>query len=374
MLAALDDDAGTVRRAAAAAIARHGTATQALVEILGRGSERAQEAAVLALAGAGATSRGPIRAWALGRVERASALRRHATALGDGTNDPALAFLRVVVDRRGRRIEDQLMTAVAALGAPQASGLLRRCLRSPDPTRVPRRSRRSMRWVTGGWPRGSWGCSTATARAPARQRTPPCTSCMDDPDPWLRTIAICAGAEVGDSRLALARAGNDPIRPCAQAWPHAAERRTDHGGYRWDAWRARSHAVLAGVPLFSQLDPEDLQRLAATATERLYGQDEALVREGDSGDELIVLVTVGPGRPHRGRHGAPAPRMRRATTSASSQSCATGPARRRSLPRRRSVASSSGARASARSSPSDQRPRWPCSGRWRSGSAHNRRP
>jgi CRP-like cAMP-binding protein len=47
---------------------------------------------------------------------------------------------------------------------------------------------------------------------------------------------------------------------------------------------------LRGVPLFSQLDPEDLQRLATTATERLYGQDEALVREGDSGDELIVLV------------------------------------------------------------------------------------
>jgi CRP-like cAMP-binding protein len=48
--------------------------------------------------------------------------------------------------------------------------------------------------------------------------------------------------------------------------------------------------VLRRVPLFSQLDPEDLQRIAVTAQERLYPSGEALVREGDVGDELIVIV------------------------------------------------------------------------------------
>lgn len=47
---------------------------------------------------------------------------------------------------------------------------------------------------------------------------------------------------------------------------------------------------LRRVPLFGGLEPEDLQRLAALAIERLYAPDEALVREGDTGDELVVIV------------------------------------------------------------------------------------
>ena len=49
--------------------------------------------------------------------------------------------------------------------------------------------------------------------------------------------------------------------------------------------------VLRRVPLFSELDPEDLQRIAASAAERLYPAGEPLVREGDVGDELIVIVS-----------------------------------------------------------------------------------
>jgi CRP-like cAMP-binding protein len=50
---------------------------------------------------------------------------------------------------------------------------------------------------------------------------------------------------------------------------------------------------LRRVPLFSELAPEDLQRIATTATERLYPAGEALVREGEIGDELIVIVEGG---------------------------------------------------------------------------------
>lgn len=47
---------------------------------------------------------------------------------------------------------------------------------------------------------------------------------------------------------------------------------------------------LRRVPLFGDLAPEDLQRLAAVATERLYEPGETLVREGDPGEELTVIV------------------------------------------------------------------------------------
>ena len=47
---------------------------------------------------------------------------------------------------------------------------------------------------------------------------------------------------------------------------------------------------LRRVPLFAELAPEDLQRIAMTAVELLYGPNEVVVREGELGDELIVIV------------------------------------------------------------------------------------
>ena len=48
--------------------------------------------------------------------------------------------------------------------------------------------------------------------------------------------------------------------------------------------------LLRRVPLFEGLSPEDLQRIAMTVTERIYQPDEALVREGELGVELVVIV------------------------------------------------------------------------------------
>ena len=47
---------------------------------------------------------------------------------------------------------------------------------------------------------------------------------------------------------------------------------------------------LRRVPLFGGLAPEDLQRVAAIAVEHLYAADEPLVREGDPGEDVIVIV------------------------------------------------------------------------------------
>ena len=47
---------------------------------------------------------------------------------------------------------------------------------------------------------------------------------------------------------------------------------------------------LRRVPLFEGLDPEDLQRISSTAIEHVYPAGEPLVREGDVGDTLIVIV------------------------------------------------------------------------------------
>ena len=61
-----------------------------------------------------------------------------------------------------------------------------------------------------------------------------------------------------------------------------------------EATRSRSELetmlLLRRVPLFEGLDPEDLQRIAATAVERVYVEDEPLMTEGDLGNGLVVLA------------------------------------------------------------------------------------
>lgn len=48
--------------------------------------------------------------------------------------------------------------------------------------------------------------------------------------------------------------------------------------------------ALRRVPLFEGLDPEDLQRIAATAIERVYAADEVLMTQDAIGEGLVVLL------------------------------------------------------------------------------------
>jgi hypothetical protein len=115
----------------------------------------------------------------------------------------------------------------------------------------------------------------------------------EDPDPWIRALALRARADRMTHTYAdlVNRATNDPdpiVRATAATMPAVG------GPPVTETSRTLGEldrmVVLRRVPLFSQLDPEDLQRIAATAQERLYPAGEALVRQGDLGDELIVIV------------------------------------------------------------------------------------
>lgn len=57
--------------------------------------------------------------------------------------------------------------------------------------------------------------------------------------------------------------------------------------------------LLARVPLFASCNRAEIKALAATATFRSVGVGRELVREGETGDELFILVD-GTARVHRG--------------------------------------------------------------------------
>ncbi len=301
LVAALDDEALAVRRAAAQTLAGHDLAAAAMVEVLSSGSERAQEAAVRGLEGTGTEMIEPVRAWAHERIARVTRLRVHAAALqpadpsGIGAPDRAsIEFLCGLIGRRERRTEAQLLTAIATLGAPEATGLLRRSLRAPDPDVRAQAIEALDALGDRELGREVVGLLDTEVRAGNEATDEALRSLGDDPDPWIRALALRA---IGDRMTASYRelvddAANDPdpiVRATAATMPLIGGRPVTETARTLD--ELERMVVLRRVPLFSELDPEDLQRIAASAAERLYPAGEPLVREGDVGDELIVIVS-----------------------------------------------------------------------------------
>lgn len=267
LLAALDDDSDLVRGAAANALSQRERTPAGLTGLLMTGSPRSQEAALAALQGHGPEVREAVIDWTLGRLARATDLRRSRSVLAADTDNPAkpssgsaLAFLERTLADRERHLVDLGLRALVVLGAPQAGGVVRRCLRSDD----------------------------AEIRAQAiealdaigdRRLSSALVSLLDDPVPRPQDRASTLGRLVDDDDPWIGRLAQRAVAGEIEM-PDTSRTLDDLG----------TMLLLRRVPLFADLDPEDLQRIAMTAGEHLYPPDEALVREGDLGDELVVIV------------------------------------------------------------------------------------
>ena len=301
LVTALDDDALVVRRAAAVALRARGDASGSILELLNTGSERAQEASLLALDPEEGAIRTQVREWAIRQTERAILLRRRGASLGSlETRDPGepLAgtcetFVRALLDRREGQIEDRLLIAISVLGAHEANGPIRRSLVSRDAdTRA-----QAIEAIDA---LGDHELGRAVVRlldAESDGRPEPAAevlrSLANDPDPWIRTFALYSLSErLTEERRSLAKQILDDADPIVRT---ALQDLAQYEGAEMpDTDRTLGEIermlFLRRVPIFGQLAPEDLQRIAASATERLYPPTDALVREGELGDELIVIV------------------------------------------------------------------------------------
>ncbi|HSS35688.1 MAG TPA: HEAT repeat domain-containing protein, partial [Patescibacteria group bacterium] len=271
LIRALDDDDAGVRLAAARALeGRADDARGPTLEVLQTGSERAQDAALDALDGHGDAVRPQLVAWALAQIDGAATLRRQTRALGGPPTDPddeavqTVAFLQSVLTGRRTRIEERLVHALAILGAPDDAAMIRRCLRSGDAeTRAmalealdslgDRHLSQAVVALLEDEPDGRDSDRVGTLRA-----------LLDDSDPWTRMLA---------GRVLERTTGGGAMPATTDTLDEIARM-----------------LVLRRVPLFSGLAPEDLQRIAAGATEQLYSAGEALVREGETDDALVVIV------------------------------------------------------------------------------------
>jgi HEAT repeat protein/ATP/ADP translocase len=266
LIGLLDDDALPVRRAAAETLASCDSPPSGLVECLSAGSDRAQEAALVALRGHGPAVREELIEWTSRRLLRASALRRARLGLSTRQDraeaEPATpqGFLISVLADRERRVIDLALEAMVVLGAPEAGGVIRRTLRSDDPeTRAQALEaldsigdRRLTRALVG---------LLETDSAEIQDGRAILDRLADDDDPWIARLGRVVAS--GESEMP------DTSRTIGDL---------------------ETMLFLRRVPLFEGLAPEDLQRIAMTAVERLYLPGEALFREGDLGQELVVVI------------------------------------------------------------------------------------
>ena len=306
LVAALADPAPTVRSAAARALRPRSPVPDGVVQTLREGSEIAQDAALDALDAEDVATHDALISWSVGQVVRATHLRRQSALLeaavaaeevGDdhAVASASTAFLASLLRRRGQAIETRLLRALSVLGAPEASGLIRRCLHADD---VETRAQA----IEALEALGDGRLSRAVVRlldsepeptdGPAPDVNAVARGLLEDRDGWVRALAIrtLAAHLAVEQRAVAARALDDPdpvvrsavagILPGGSPMPETAATLDE----------LERMLFLRGVPLFSMLAPEDLQRLASTAVERTYAAGEALVREGDVGDELIVIV------------------------------------------------------------------------------------
>ncbi len=270
LLDALDDDSLRVRRTAADLLARRTADTDGLVEVLAAGSPRAQDAALQALVGHVDPVRETVVAWASEQVAHATVVAADRQAIEAGVvghrppPDTARGFLASVLARRERAWIDRALAALAVLGTPEAGGVLRRCLRSTDPE-IRAQALEALDSIGDRKLRGAVvRLLDAEATDRGADRDVVLGRLVDDGDPWIGALARRTIADEG---------GTAPM-------PEPSRTMSE----------IDTMLTLRRVPLFEGLDPEDLQRIATTCLERVYAAGAALVREGELGDELIVIV------------------------------------------------------------------------------------
>jgi HEAT repeat protein len=269
LLAALEDEVGAVRRAAATALAARPGSAPGLMSILATGAPDAQDAALAAIVPQASELHEELLGWAHGQIDRAADLHRAHNALvaWPAERTAVRDFLADVIDQRAARAENRAIATLVAVGAPKAGGLMRRSLRSRDPDARAQAiealdslgDRRLGRALT--------ACLEAVSDRAGLEPRAALDELAQDEDTWIATLARRLRARGGDTEDA---EGGVPDERSAGLLDIML--------------------LLRRVPLFAGLEPEDLQRIAMVAIEREYPAGTALMRQGAVDDELIVLA------------------------------------------------------------------------------------
>ena len=285
----LDDVSMSVRVSSATALAATPEGVITLMRVLEEGSVRATDAALGALVGAGHGGR-RLADWASGEIARAVYLRELREALERRPRmTPAGEYLVRLLRVREQRLE---RWAIVASSTPETRPTMATVVRAIWSTDEDVRSqalealdsvsdrsfaRRMLVLLEEEGPR-----SDLDSAAALRILT-------SDIDPWFRALAFrCVREDVVDDLVdVFESAARDPsplVRIALSGWEPPTMQESGIVD------QIECVLALQAVPIFSGIDPEDLERIADVTVERHYEADELVFTEGDEGDEMLVVL------------------------------------------------------------------------------------
>lgn len=285
---ALEDQSLRVRRAAATALADSEAGRSQLLAVLREGSVVATEAALRALApldGAGPE----FTDWAANEARRAAHLLDFRRSLEGQVDYPEGEFLIRVLDNRVSRLIQWVLLAMSTNQTREVMGVVGRGVRTDDPET----NAQAIEALESVGER-----SVLDVLLPLLEPVPSGVQSKDhretlrelstDFDPWLRALALrCLARDAEtDLRKAGEAAAGDESDLARRAVPSLSLMPEDDMDTLDQMDRV---LVLQRVPMFAELDPEDLLLIAGASREARFEAGDLIYGEGEPGTELLVI-------------------------------------------------------------------------------------
>lgn len=297
----LGDDDPLVRGSAAKSLRGFGpAATQRVLTALKNAGPHTLEAVLDALNPADPTIVGPLRAHAREEIARIEAWHTLANAIPLEESDSRAA--RLLCDLLAKRIEDgtqRLLKVLGLLGNPASMALVGQGLRATD-AEMRAVAIEALETLGDNDLAGAVVTLLEDVRAANGDTVSPEVALrrLLDEGGWMQAVAARAAADMGlgrlepDLRVLEARAKYEN----RMAWEAARDALTRLGEtFEMETLHTVSMLervmLLREIPLFSDLSPQDLKGIADVAREELYFDGADIVREGEQGDEMYVIVS-----------------------------------------------------------------------------------
>ena len=290
LAACLSDPDASVRKAAAGSL-RMGSHDRALIMVvLESKNELARDAALDALSPGDAQALDRLRAYAGDEITHLRLLFAQVASLPSGGR--AIALLRDTLQHQVTLGESRLVKIVGLVGNPQAMDLVRKSLHGSNPEV---RAAALEALETLGDKTLGRGILSLLDEEPARiSSSTAIKTFLDGDDPWLCALSLRAVQELGLKEF-IPKLVDLKSSPDALINESALEVLIQFGEENpMDTLQTVSTLervlLLREVPIFADLSPEDLQKLAGIAHEQWYPNSTTIFNQGDEGNEMFIIV------------------------------------------------------------------------------------
>jgi HEAT repeat protein len=287
----LNDASLRVRRASAEALSDVESGRELLLEVLQVGTVNETDEALRALVPLEELTEDSVE-WARAEAERAARLDRILRSLRGANRSATARFLRRVLDERANRLEQWVLMAMTTVDTEDVMPIVQRGVGAEDPeTRA-----QAIEAIETLGDRRVLAVLLPLLDQPAGEtdlsEREALRELSTDFDPWLRALSLRYLAESIRTDLdhIYETARTDDSDLVRTIVPSLAPMPLEKS----DMLEVMDRVLaLQRVPMFADLDPEDLEILARSTNEIAFEPGEVIYREGGEGSEALMIVDGG---------------------------------------------------------------------------------